>query len=587
MTRRNPVDRLARPALAWAEAGLNALRRRAFDEWSATSIYGLTLDRPSVTGFAAGPRDFRPTDAAAGRHLLAGRFDLAGAALELEPGDDPWDRASPSRLFAVKLHRFDFAADLLGAGEAGARELLRLFLAWRAIFGRPSPFAWGLETLNRRVYNLACAARRLTGVASEAETQILAELIAFQARHLLRLHVGPMRAAERFTAVAVAGAALAGTAGERLMAASLPQLSRSLVDAVLADGGMRTRSPQAGVELLLDLLTLDDALLQRGREPPVEVSRAIDRLSAALRFFVMADGRLPSFQGGEAGDPARLDAARAHEDSETRPFGYAPHSGYHRLQGRTLLIMVDAAPPADGAWSLTACAHPLALEVVAGRDRLIVNPGWSPDAAAPQGLRLTTAASTAQLEDASAGRPLVGFRARAFGPRLVEGPRRVDVRRNDSETGIWLELAHDGWIERFGHVHERRLFLDAAADELRGEDRIAPGADAHKRPGREAAFRIRFHLHPEVQVSLARDQRSVLLKGPSERGWWLRNDAPEVTLEPSVWFEHGLPRRTTQVVLHARAAGVEGGRVRWKLTPVEPAEPEKARWSPQSPASRA
>jgi uncharacterized heparinase superfamily protein len=202
-------------------------------------------------------------------------------------------------------------------------------------------------------------------------------------------------------------------------------------------------------------------------------------------------------------------------------------------------------------------------------------------------LRLTAAASTAGLEDASAGRPLIGFPARAFGARLVGGPRRVDVRRNDSETGVWLELAHDGWVERFGHVHERRLFLDVAADELRGEDRFAPGADAHKRPGREAAFRVRFHLHPEVQVSLARDQRSVLLKGPSESGWWFRNDAPEVTLEPSVWFEHGLPRRTTQVVLHGRAAGVEGGRVRWKLTPVEPAEPDKARWRPQSPASRA
>ena len=82
-------------------------------------------------------------------------------------------------------------------------------------------------------------------------------------------------------------------------------------------------------------------------------------------------------------------------------------------------------------------------------------------------------------------------------------------------------------------------------------------------------YAIRFHLHPEVKASLARDKRSALLQGPSDHGWWLRNDASEVTLEPSVHFENGEPRRTTQLVLRGHIPPGEGARARWKLTPVE------------------
>ena len=574
MGRRDRLDlvvvRAARPGATLVCAALVALARRGRDAWAATPLYRLSLNGPRATGFAAGPRDFRPADPDAGRRILAGRFVLAGATMEPGPGGDPWDRPSPSRLFAVRLHRLTWAPDLLAIGETGARELLRLYMAWRTVFDRVSPFAWGPETLERRVYNLACATRRLTGVASEAEQQILAASLSAQARELLRHGSTPPRGAERLAAAAVAGAALSGKAGDRLLAAALPRLSRALGVAVLPDGGLKTRSPEAGLELLLDLLTLDDALLQRGREAPAEVARAIDRLSAALPFFCLGDGRLGAFQGGEAGDPARLDAARAQEDAEGRPFAYAPHSGFHRLTGRTLQVMVDAAAPAAGAWSVSACAHPLAIEVTAGRDRMIVNPGWSPDAAAPQGMRLTPGGSTASLGDASAGRPLTGFVAQALGARLVDGARRVEARRNEGEGGIWLELSHDGWAAAFGLTHERRLFLDAGLDELRGEDRFSPTGDAADGPARYTAYAVRFHLHPDVQVSIARDQRSVLLRGPSDRGWWFRNDAAEVTLEPSAWFEGGLPRRSTQVVLRGHASSVAGARVRWKLTPVEP-----------------
>ena len=82
---------------------------------------------------------------------------------------------------------------------------------------------------------------------------------------------------------------------------------------------------------------------------------------------------------------------------------------------------------------------------------------------------------------------------------------------------------------------------------------------------------LQYVLPANARASLARDQRSVLLRGPSNTGWWLRNDAAEVAIEPSVHFIDGRPHPSSQVVLRGRLRADRGGRVRWKIAPVEPA----------------
>jgi len=550
-------------------AGAAWLGRQALEEWFRTPLYRLTIARPRAESLAAAPRDLRLVRPEGGAEILDGRFVLGGEAMEIGREADPWDRACPSLRFAVALHRFAWLPDLIAAGEPGGKEALRLFLLWRAMFVRPGTFAWAPDTLERRVFNLACAGRRLTEGASDAERSDFANLLAMQARHLLRWPLGPVRAAERAAAAATAGAALGGAAGEQLMEQALARLSSALTVTVLPDGGVKSRSPEAALELLFDLLTVDEGLQQRGREAPVEVSRAIDRLTGAVRFFTLGDGRLASFHGGGPVDRARIAAATAHDDAPgRRPFGYAPHSGYHRLTGQSLQILVDAAPAARGAWSVEARAQPLALEISAGRDRLVVNADGGPETAA-WASRLTEAGSTASLGDASVGAVLRGFAAQALGPRLLRGAGRVEARRNESAAGAWLELCHDGWVRAFGLLHERRLYLDPALDELRGEERFAQAAGA--RP-MAVPFAIRFHLHPDVQVSLARDNRSALLRGPSNRGWRLRSDAATMSLEASAHFEDGRARRTGQIVLRGETAVDTAVRVRWKLSPVESAD---------------
>ncbi len=549
-----------------AEIGGHVVR-----EWYGSGPHRLILALPRPEGLAARPHDPRPADADHGRKILAGVMTLDGGILRIGPDGDPFDIASPSRRFAVSLHRFDWLPDLVAAGSDGARRALRLLDDWRRVFGKWNGFSWSPECLERRVFNLSCAAKALAAEGSDAEIADLTLDIARQGRHLVELKTSPERALERAVAATIAGCVLAGKPGEKLIDKGLKAFARHIDVMVLADGGHATRSPEAGVELLFDLLTLDDALGQRGRPSPESLSRAIDRLSTATRFFTLGDGHLAAFHGGEAIAPAHIAAALAHDDAGPRPLNAAPHSGYQKMVGGSLEVIADCGRPPAGALSVSACAQPAALEIVCAKDRLITSCGWSPEAAGAHAFRLSDAASTVSVGDGSAGRPLSGFRARALGAWLVDGATQVEAKRHDDVGGVWLDIVHDGW-RHVGLTHARRLFLDAVNDELRGEDSLTPIAaepGAADGPRRYLPFAVRFHLHPEARASIARDGKSVLIRGPNNIGWWLRNDAVDVAIAPTAHFDHGLARKAGQVVLKSQVRPEVGAKIRWKLTRAE------------------
>ncbi len=556
-------------------AALLTVASRARLEWRASPIHHFLLSGPRPEGLAGAPKDLRPANADAGRRILAGGFVFAGETLTTGPRSDPWDRPAPSRRFATELHSFGWLGSLTVHGDPGAWEALRLSLAWRRLYGRWNAFSWRPDILERRVFNLACAIHAISAPASEAEAEQIAGDLGHQARFLLSLQEGPARAAERATAAAVAGAALGGEAGAQLLERALGRLRPALLETVAPDGGHASRSPHAALELYFDLSTLDEVLVHLGIAPPEELTRAIDRLAATIRFFTLADGRLAAFQGGAAASAAYVAAAHAQDGADEREVP-ASRNGYQRLGARSLQVFADAAAPAAGPWSEGACAQPLAIEVLAGSKRLIVNSGWSPDVSGTAALRLVDAASTTAVGDAACGAPLSGFAAKVLGPRLRDPYAITDVQRHEAKEALWLEMAHDGWSHRFGLRHERRLFLDIDADELRGEDRLTPLAVRGGPQGRRfVPFVVRFHLHPQVSALIARDRKSVLLKAEGEEiGWWLRNDALEVSLEPSIHHQDGQTRHGQQIVLRGQARLDTGAKVRWKLSSAAHDRPE-------------
>ncbi len=514
----------------------------------ALGAQGRNAERLAIT-----PRDFRPADVARGERLLAGLFEFGGETMDLGAGGDPWSGATPSRQFAAALHGFGWIRDLVAVGEPGAREALRLWLEWRRAFAKPGGFAWTPRLLERRVFNLACAAGELTLLASDAECAALVEALTTGARRLVGERDEPARALERVAVAALAAAASPSKSGGALQERCLKQLARLIPQAVLRDGVHASRSPERGLELLFDLLALDDVLSQRGAPAPLEMSRAIDRLSAATRFFALDDGRLATFHGGEGSTRARVAAALSLDPDAGPPSRSAPYGLYHRVEGGGVQVMADVGRQPEAAWSEEACSQLGALAVLGDGRRLVLGSSASAKAELDAARRGPAGGSCLQLAEEWPG---IDLRRE----QLTGGPREVKVERRQHEHEIWLEVAHAGWT---GLSATRRLYLDTRAGDLRGEDALEPEG----RGRRDAVeLTIRFHLAPDVAASVAADGRSALLRPAGGRGWRLRSDAEGLRLAPGVAFDDGAPRTTQVLMLTGLATPKDGARVRWRLS---------------------
>ena len=83
---------------------------------------------------------------------------------------------------------------------------------------------------------------------------------------------------------------------------------------------------------------------------------------------------------------------------------------------------------------------------------------------------------------------------------------------------IAFEGEHDGYSEKFGLLHRRRLRLDKEGRWLEGRDQIiAPARE--KRPPQDVPFAVHFHLHPDNHCESNHSPEIVRIVLPDGATW--------------------------------------------------------------------
>lgn len=535
-----------------AEAALSSLRRG----W----VYRLTLQGPVPDRIVFQPPDPRPKQLDDADGFLRNRFRFAGQTLDAQHSS-VFDCPPPSAAFAGALHGFEWLRHLEAAGGDNARKLaLKLASDWLARHGYYGKPAWYPEIAAARLMNVCAHGRFFLAnsdllwrsrffVSLRNQARLLARTIGEAPDGLPRLHAA--------AALALAGLCLSDA---RNAALGLARLAREIDRQILPDGGHVSRSPEALLEAFRVLVMVQQALDASHGAPQAGLRGALDRMAPMLRFFRLGDGALAVFNGGSESDARMVTALLASDEAQGRPFGHAPHSAFQRLAAGNTVIVQDVGVPPSGAFSVEAHAGCLAFEMSTGAHRLMVNCGAAAgqDNTWTRALRGSAAHTTLTFADTpSASLIPSGWLQRLLGPRLVAPHGSVETRRSETAEGILVESGHDLYAARFGMLHRRRLMLSANGTTLTGADRLIP---IHNRPrrGRGLPFAIRFHVHPDVRLSLAQGGGSVILKLPSGEGWRFRCGGP-LEIEESVYLGGGTLRRTEQLVIagHVRDEEVE------------------------------
>ncbi|SMC62636.1 heparinase II/III family protein [Primorskyibacter flagellatus] len=539
----------------------------------------LSARAAAATAFSQKPEPRTIGSYAKGRQLIAGNLQFGGHLLEAK-GAMLWDLDPPDAAFEEEIHGFVWLDDLAAVGDPAARELAQRWLwGWIVRFGRGKGPGWVPELTGRRLIRWTHHALFLLRGAEGLQSQQFYQSLAHQSNFLGRRWQAASPGVARFealTGLLYAGLTLDGMGRYVLPARSaLGTECRSQVD---AQGGIPTRNPEELLEVFTLLTWASAALDECGKLPEAPHLDAIDRIAPTLRTLRHADGGLARFHGGGRGLDGRLDQALAMSGAKNRHAdGLA--MGYARLSAGRTSVIVDAAAPPSGTASLKAHASTLAFELTSGRRPLIVNCGsgavfgedWR------RAGRATPSHSTLTLDGYSSAR--LGKAGKIGAARLealADIPRDVPIQITHAPDGIRFEGGHDGYRRTHGLTHARTLELTFDGSGLVGEDLLIALDETDERQfdrrlsaakTRGIPFKLRFHLHPEVDSAVDLGGSAVSLALRSGEVWVFRHEgSAELALEASVYLEKGRlrPRATKQIVLTGRSMGY-ATRIRWSL----------------------
>ncbi len=540
------------------------------EPWRANPFHRMRLgeiDAPDrIEAWGADPR---VGDAERGREIGRGVWRIGAERLVCDQ-ILPWDEPAPSRHFAARLHSFSWLVDLAAVGPSAHALMGELIDSWVERFGEWDDLAWDPELAAERLFAWLCWARPAFETGDPVRRLNLFRTAARQARLLL---IAQSELSDRHLGSIKAGAALilAGAArfpdAERLAEQGEEMLIEACAKQFLPDGGHLSRSPEALAEAFFDLIVAREAL----SEPPPIMSETLPKIANMVRMLRLGGGGLGCFHGGCEGSPISIDAALARLNAEVRAIQYATHSAFQRLEAGPMRVLFDVGGAPPLGYSERAHASALAFELSSASERLIVNVGATRELepAARMAARASNGHSTLVLADALSA--ALEESRRGKGPARLTGPSLDEVRRSADEAGVTVQGRHDGYRANFGLFHRRYLFMDTTGSNLRGIDElIRPMRLKAPAPKQPIPFVARFHLHPDVRARLV-ERKVALLETPGGQRWRLRTDAPEVSVQPSIYWGGPAPRDTLQIVLAGEADPMGHGlappnRVRWALT---------------------
>ena len=516
-----------------------------------TPLHSLRLRGRFPLKLLAAPDDPIVGDLKAGQSLLQGMISWRGEKIAIRDLDFATLQASPG--LTEYLHSFVWLRDLSTAGtrQQGAPVAEAIMSRWlKAHAETVGGIAWRADLWGKRILYWTAHAPLILSSRDLVYRSAVLNTLARGARHLDR---AADKAPEGLGRVAAwSGLIAAGLlipASEPRRAFAENGLTRALAATFGEDGGLICRSPTALLEAI-GLLSLLRASYDARREMPLDaIEETLARAVPALLGVCHGDGGLASWQGGLPLDLGKIAPAIDASRVRARPLRQARSWGYQRLAGGSTVISMDAAPPPMSRAASGGCASTLAFEMSDGLHRLIVSCGGArnPSVYLPAhlagALRSTAAHSTLIVADANS------TAVHADGS-LGRGVAEVEVDRQELETGSRVEASHDGYVRRYGLLHRRQLALSVDGRQLAGEDMLLPAG----RRKRTAPFAIRFHLAPEVEVTLTADNQGALLRIDGGPLWQFRCKGAALTVEESLWVDAaGRPRETQQLVVSGQS----------------------------------
>lgn len=519
-----------------------------------TPLVRWTWTGPSSDEWVGALGEFRPTDRETVLEMMQGRYLFSSKLVDTH-GVSPFSVEVEHGDWLDDLQAFAWLRHFRDARSDEERRFARaLTLDWIGREGSFNRDIWAPSLCARRVLNWLRHYNILVEGASMEQTATIARSLSTQIQSLrVRGVLATEPVDSLLAAMALVGVSLCGENNETELNARLRRVHRLLDEQIDDDGLHRSRCAKVQVQILVELITIKQALRRNEEQYANEFTELMESMHRALDAISLGTGEPAYFNGTGQMAHDLVVAVQAQSPARARATGVA--GGYGRLISGRSIVVADGGlvPPPEYGGSAHASA--LAFEFSHGRDLVVCNCG-----PAPAGMennrnlfRQGVAHSAPTINALSAAAiptsgPMAG--------RLVPIGAPAEIEADDTDQS--LTITTHGYEDRFGVTVQRSLTLLAEGKTLVGQDRLQ--RLRHRISG---ACAIRFHLAHQTEVMEGEDL--LRLKLNSGAIWSFLWEGAEMRIEESVrqsaYFGF---HRTKQIVLDALVADAE--EISWIFT---------------------
>ena len=552
---------------------LGRMGRLVLGSFLKSPFYNWRYGGPPAEQLLLIPQDLRTADASFATEVYHGHFGLAGT-VAITNGASPFTIEPPNQVWEKELEGFGWLRHFSAAADPQSLEQAKVFIReWIRRSRRKRGVKWLPDVAARRIISWISHAGYLLDNTDTAFYDSVMHSLTQHIRYVAGYYGETPDGHPRLTSlIALNMAGLCIGEQEDLLNTYLDVLCFELDRQILDDGGHISRNPWVPVSLMLDLLPLKQCFISRSRQPPEQIMNALRRVLSMIRFMRLGDGYIARFNGMAVTLPDSLATVLAYDDNVKKIGGYAPQSGYTRLELGKSILLVDTGTPPSLALSRQAHAGALSFEMSSGVCPIVVNCGAPGPANQEWRLmsRTTPYHSTLSINDNSSSRLLKRkLFERSYSGPMLQGPDQVRVDYRIKPGQVYVEASHNGFSAKYNAIYRRKLCLMKNGNRVYGEEFLFPDQRTSKK--NRFPFALHFHIHPDVKTTLAPDKKSVNFLLQNGEIWNLSSSELSPSIEESLFLaDYRGPRQTVQIVFH----GVCHGKTQfdWILEKIQEAE---------------
>ena len=204
-------------------------------------------------------------------------------------------------------------------------------------------------------------------------------------------------------------------------------------------------------------------------------------------------------------------------------------AGYAILKNKKIILAMDIGPNPTGPQSNDYQSGALSFEIISSGKKLISNSGYFANKQNKLNKlsKSTALQSTLVIEDYSS----CSFKKLKSSGYIVDQGLKIMNKNIVFESNYWkISASHDGYLKKFGSIHNRDLEFYPEQTKFVGTDKII-----RKNKDGNIKFDIRFHLNPNSKVMKTLDNKSILIELENE-GWKFSCDKFDINIDNGFYF---------------------------------------------------